>query len=53
MNSASLTVSQNSPLEDRLNHLDHVQTISVWLGDSQQYEQPRETAESEDKGMGA
>ncbi|KAK4818840.1 hypothetical protein QYF61_019877 [Mycteria americana] len=29
-------VLQNSPLEDRLNHLDGVQTISVWLGDSQQ-----------------
>ena len=33
-------VPQNSALEDRMNHLDRVLTISVWLGGSQQYEQP-------------
>lgn len=53
VNGASLTALQDSSLEDRLSHLHDVQTISVWLGDSQQHEQPRETAESEDKGIGA
>lgn len=52
MNGASLMVLQNSPLEDRWNHLDGVQTINMWLGGSQQYKQRRETAESEDKGIG-
>lgn len=32
---------------------DHIQSISVWLGDSWEYEQRGERAESEVKGMGA